>query len=378
MVLKGRRVSAPVPCACVVAGLVASAPLLGQEASKSPAPPPSEPPSLKVGMTLFTDYTYTAEPTDMDADGNRVRPSAFDVSRAYVNVTGNISRLVSFRITPDVKRLSTSTKGLSGSESVSSSQEGSLTFRIKYAYGQINLDDALTKGSWVRIGTQMTPLIDWHEGIYRYRFQGTMFVDREGFLNPSDFGVSAHYNFPGDFGDLHLGLYNGETFARPEANDRKALQIRGTVRPFPKARVLSGIRLTAFYDADHYVRNAPRRRLVAATTFEHKRIHAGVELLEANDQPSAGAPAVRAQGYSVWITPRSRIGLEGLVRHDLLKPNKDADAKKRRTIVGVAYWFKVQGSALAAVLADLEQVKYGSAFMKPDEKRYALHCLFGF
>src|SRR5712692_11875010 len=66
--------------------------------------PPDDTPSVKVGGTIYTDFTYTDEPKLVDSDGNTVSQSAFDVSRAYINITGNISHLVSFRITPDIKR----------------------------------------------------------------------------------------------------------------------------------------------------------------------------------------------------------------------------------------------------------------------------------
>src|SRR6266567_2690946 len=72
-----------------------------------------------------------------------------------------------------------------------SSLNGSLTFRLKYAYAQFNLDDWATKGSWVRFGLQQTPFIDYNESIYRYRFQGTTFEDREGLFPSSDFGASG-------------------------------------------------------------------------------------------------------------------------------------------------------------------------------------------
>ena len=48
----------------------------------------------------------------------------------------------------------------------------------------------------MRFGIQQTPYVDFKEGIYRYRFQGTIFAEREGFLSSSDAGVSFHYNFP--------------------------------------------------------------------------------------------------------------------------------------------------------------------------------------
>ena len=43
---------------------------------------------------------------------------------------------------------------------------------------------------------QQTPFIDYTEGIYRYRFQGTIFTEREGYMTSSDFGVSFHSTLP--------------------------------------------------------------------------------------------------------------------------------------------------------------------------------------
>src|SRR5437773_4009507 len=130
-------------------------------------------PTVKVGGTIFTDYTYTDEPTTLDADGNVIHPTAFDVKRAYINITGTLHHLVGFRITPDITRTTTTGDKI----------DGSLTFRLKYAYGQFNLDNAWgSPGSWARLGAQQTPYIDYVEGIYRYRFQGPIFVDVEKFL----------------------------------------------------------------------------------------------------------------------------------------------------------------------------------------------------
>src|SRR2546425_13170710 len=127
-----------------LAGLVATASLLrGLPAFAQVTPaagytPPDDTPAIKVGTTIFTDYTYTDEPTSLDADGNTIHPAAFNVTRAYINVTGNVSHNVSFRVTPDVSRLTTT-------GAASTSLDGSLTFRLKYAYGQFNLDDRWSK-----------------------------------------------------------------------------------------------------------------------------------------------------------------------------------------------------------------------------------------
>src|SRR5882672_6099717 len=171
---------------------------------------PDDTPTVKVGGTLFMDYTYTDEPTVLDVDGNVTHPSAFDVKRAYINVTGSINHLVGFRLTPDIVRETASGGNI----------DGSLTFRLKYAYGQFNLDDQWSKGSWVRLGLQQTPWVDYAESVYRYRFQGPIFEDAEKFLTSSDFALSTHYNFPGNFGDIHAGYYNGDGYAKTDANDQ--------------------------------------------------------------------------------------------------------------------------------------------------------------
>ncbi len=375
---------------CVIASTIL---LMGGRAIAQVTPaagytPPDDTPSVKVGVTIFADYTDQDEPTVPDpVDGTPIRPSSFNITRAYVNVTGNISHNVSFRVTPDVSRLTTKTT-LGAGESVSTSLDGSTVYRLKYAYGQFNLDQAWTKGSWVRLGVQQTPYIDWEEGIYRYRFQGTIFVEREGFFSSADFGLSTHYNFPGNFGDAHVGYYNGDTYTKADPNDQKSIQIRATLRPVPTLGVLKGLRLTAFYNNDDYAKSDPRRRFIYAVHFEHRYLNAGFEHLDATDQKTAASPKVKAGGYSIWAVPRSPKGWEGLFRYDHFDPNKDFDVRKKRTLIGVAYWFhSQQAPATATVLVDYEKVTYEAGFGAalvpatsdpPDEKRYAVHTLFNF
>lgn len=364
--------------------------------------PPDDTPAIKVGTTIFTNYTYTHEPTATDADKNSIHPSSFEVTRAYINVMGNISHLLSFRVTPDVSgRLTTSvastssvTGGVTGEKVTttttgSTNYDGSLVFRLKYAFGQLNLDEWTTHGTWVRLGQQQTPLIDFYEGIYRYRFQGTTFAEREGFLSSADVGASAHYNMPNDYGDIHFGYYNGDTYTKAEPNDQKAWQGRLSLRPLPKDKVLKGLRLTGFFDSDHYIKDDTRQRLFASLTFENKNINGGLDYATDKDKQTATAAQVQSNGYSLWVNPRTNIGIEGFFRYDSTKPNKDVDAKKNRTIAGAAYWFKVQKGPTAAVFADYEHVTYDAqpagttanplvGLGKATETRYALHCLLNF
>jgi hypothetical protein len=207
-----------------------------------------------------------------------------------------------------------------------------------------------------------------------------VFVDRDGYLSSSDVGATLHYNLPAGYGDVHAGLYNGETYSKAETNDQKAFQVRGTVRPFPQGQpALRGLRFTGFYHGDHYVRDAARTRWIGGVTFEHPALNAGYHYLDATDQRSSLAPEVQGRGYSAWVTPRAANGWEGLVRVDRLTPDASLDARQTRTIVGVAYWLPQNGSSTAAVLVDLENVSMsGAAATQPRQRRVAVHALVNF
>src|SRR5207244_11960957 len=115
-----RRILRRVLLTAALAALVA-APTLAQVTPAAGYTPPDDTPSVRVGTTIYTDYTYIDEPTVKDADGNVIHSNSFNVSRAYINVTGNLSHWVAFRVTPDVSRES----------GAGSSLSGSLTFRLK-------------------------------------------------------------------------------------------------------------------------------------------------------------------------------------------------------------------------------------------------------
>lgn len=320
-------------------------------------------PTFKVGALIFADYTWAQSPERIDANGDAFHPNAFTVQRAYINVTGTVNKYLSWRITPDVARATGTTASLSGSQE----------YRLKFGFVQLNLDQWATPGSWVRFGLSQTPMIDYTEQIYRYRFQGAIFIDREGFQSAADTGISARYVFPSDYGDVMAGVFNGETFARAETNDQKSAQIRVSVRPLPKHPLLKGWRVTGFVNDDHYVANAPRQRFVAQTTFEHPRVVAGFDVLRAKDQVSRTAPEIDANGYSVWVTPRFVKGWEALFRYDRLR--RDRLAPQRRDIEGIAYWFPMPKGVSTALLLDRDSLAMRGA---PNTTNYGLKMLLSF
>ena len=360
--------------------------------------PPDDTPSIRVGMTLFPTYVFQTEPTSTDADGNVIKRNSFDVTRAYINITGNISHLVAFRITPDITRES----GLLSLGTGNSVPNDSLVFRIKYAYAQFNLDDWMTRGSWTRLGIQQTPWVDFDEGIYRYRFQGTTFAERLPLpttMTSSDAGVSFHYNLPSNYGDFHVGVYNGENYQRVEVNDQKAFEFRGTVRPFATSLpVLRGLRAHLVYYNDHYQDSDERKRVMGNVTFEHKYLNAEFDYLSAKDKTLATATDASSEGWAVWATPRwpkdDGSSWEGLLRYDHFTPNTAttlapnatspapglttlAEQHQNRTIVGVAYWFPHQGNVSTAILFDYDGQKFDNITTAP-VRSISVHGLLNF
>lgn len=365
----------------VFASLVLAAPVSAQITPAQGYTPPDDTPSIRVGAVIYADWTYQSNPETLDADGNTINPSSFNVTRSYINITGNISHVVGFRITPDVVRES----GLVSLGPGSTISNDSLVFRIKYAYAQINLDDWMTKGSWVRLGIQQTPLLDYEEGIYRYRFQGTTFTEREGFYNSADAGAAFHYNFPANYGEVHVGVFNGEGYAKTDPNDQKAIEIRGTVRPFAAAGapMLRGLRVTGFYFGDNYIKNAERTRAVGQLTYESTYVNAGFDAIKANDQTSIKVVDIEPSGWSWWATPKKPLpngaSVEALLRYDHLKPNQTLSANRTRSIIGGAYWFPHQGNVSAALLLDYDgQTFHNFTSPQPKQSKVAIHGLISF
>lgn len=339
------------------------------------APPGSDDPGVSIGGVIFYDYTFVLAPEMADAGGQPIHANGFNVTRTYLNVTGRLSPLVSFRITPDITRMSDS----------GGSTDGSMTVRLKYGYAQFDLArfTGAWTGTWIRAGMHQTPFIDGQESVYRYRFQGTPFAERDGGLSSADIGVSTRTSLPRDFGDVHVGIYNGEGYSRAEVNDQKALMLRATVRPLPRGGALTrGFRLTAYVHRDHTMRDAERHRFIGAAWYEHRRLNAGIEYLSRDDRATRGGELVESDGVSIFVTPFLQTkgdGWELLLRYDSFRPDIRARSTRReRTIVGLACWMP-HARGRTALLIDLEQVRLrNSAGDRPTERRLIVHGLITF
>jgi hypothetical protein len=344
--------------------IVLAPPVFAQTAStpqtSSAQATPAQPdyPIIRVGVLSYLQYAAETE--------NRDGLNSFDVTRAYLNINAQVASRVRFRFTPDIRRI---TDG---------SLAGSLTLRVKYAFGQ--LDTLGQAGSWARFGLHQTPWLDFEESINRYRVQGTMFSEREGLIPGSgDFGASYFTPLPRGYGEVHGGVFNGEGFTQAEANKYKSVQARLTVRPFPNRGIAHGLRVSGFFNKGWYAADRPRDLGIVMGSFEHRHLVVTLQHLNATETPSATTPIeMHRNGWSVFAEPRQGpSGWAGLVRYDSLEVDEAVpDSEKQRAIVGGGYWF-VWPRARVGLVATNEHVNYDLA-TQPDENRILLQMHFEF
>jgi hypothetical protein len=338
----------------LVALLLPVCPALAQTAQTPPPPPaaaPAEPdyPIVRVGVLSYLQYDAELK--------NRDSLNAFDLTRAYLNVNGQLSKNVRFRFTPDVRR------------ATDSSVSGTLVLRVKYAF--VELDNVKAARSWVRFGAHQTPWLDFEEGINRYRVQGQMFTERDGLIpGSSDFGV-GYFTPVGRYLDVQAGIYNGEGYAQTDSNKYKSFQTRATLRPFAGRGLANGFRLSGFYNAGWYAANRPRRLGIVMGSFEHPHVVATLQRIAATENPNAAAPRdIDRRGSSGFVEIRQGPGgWAALARVDRLDPDRVlANNSQRRVIAGGAYW-KVWPRSRVGLVVTNERVHYAAGAARPQENR---------
>src|SRR2546425_2017518 len=176
----------------VVAAAAGAAPLAAQG---------SPPPQVTVGGVVYTQYVYQLKDTL-----NHI--NTFDITRAYVNVIGRFSGGVGTRVTGDIYR---------------NPNDSSLSYRLKYAFATYT-----PQGSPLtfKVGQIHTPWLDWEEALWDYRVQGTMAMDRAGYLSAADLGVGVDGKWGPDKVNFQLTVVNGRFYSKPGTTEGKDAQAR--------------------------------------------------------------------------------------------------------------------------------------------------------
>jgi len=317
----GRRISFAVALA---AGLGWIAPA----AAQTPAPSP-----ITVGGVIYSQYGYQLKDTANHA-------SAFDLTRAYVNVLGKFADGISTRVTVDIAHAAAASQ----------------TYRLKYAFAAWNPSgSALT----YKMGLFTTPWIDWEEALWDYRMQGPTILDRNGYLTSSNFGIGADGNVNHEQVDFQVGVFDNGSYSTGIGDQRKDIEGRVSVRAMntdDMSRV-GGLRVTAFGQVGKPVGGGTRSRFVGMVSYKSKAVTlAALGALTSDSTAPGSTVIVKGEvfgAYGVYHFSGSPVAL--IARLDYVKPNKDAASTvpgftQTRIIGGVSY----QLSPNVRLLADLD------------------------
>jgi hypothetical protein len=305
-------------------------------------------PTITTGALVYSQYGIQFH---TDSVTNR-HLNAFDITRAYLNVVGKFTDGVGIRVTPDIYRVT----------------DGSLAFRLKYAYATWTPEKSpLT----AKFGLIHTPWLDWEEALWDYRMQGSMAMERfrsaagAGYLSSADFGAGVDGKFGFDKVNFQIGAYDGEFYSKPEGDSYKDLEARVSVRVLETddhSRV-GGLRLTGYGGIGTPTGGGRRNRYIGMVSYKSKLFTLAGEYGRARDRldnlaPVTGTPAPAPvpltdsdvlSFFGVLNVPNSKLGIIG--RYDLQKPNVDvADNKQERLIAGLSYQLTPQ----VRVLGDID------------------------
>jgi hypothetical protein len=288
---------------------------------------------VTVGGVTYAQYLYQLKDTAS-------RANSFDLTRTYVNVIGRFKGGLLTRITPDLYRV----------------PDGSAVLRLKYAYVAYTPPNSpLT----FKFGQTQTPWLDWAEGVWDYRMQGTMSPERYGYITSADLGLAVDGAWADQAVNMQVGLYNGEGYHGGVGDKRKDLMGRVSVRLLgtDDGGSRGGLRLTAYGQYGKPTGGGKRTRLIGMLSYKSKLLTLATEGTIAQDSSTATpTPDVTGRvvsGFGVFNIPNTKAAL--VARVDVADPNKDVTGDRQtRFIGGVSYMLHPH----LRLLANLDYLSY--------------------
>ena len=299
--------------------------------------------------------------------------SKFTLKRGYLTVKKSIIPSLSARLTADITQVNDADSNLNGSVAV----------RLKYLYGQFIFpeNEFLTNPN-IEFGLVHIPWLDFEEHINFYRLQDTMFLERNHTFNSADMGITfstllggtidKDYQtrvtkyYPGRYGSMAFGIYNGGGYHASEKNNNKVFEGRLTIRPLPDT--LPGLQLSYFgiFGKGNQSTNPDWETNLGFISYQHEFFTLTGQYYTGKGNQS-GSNENEKKGHSVFaeIKPIEKISFIG--RYDHFDPNKDASNDENdRYIFGIAYMLDKPHHNM--IVLDYDTVKYKQSDTKDDKR----------
>jgi hypothetical protein len=199
-----------------------------------------------------------------------------------------------------------------------------------------------------------TPWLDWEEALWDYRMQGTMVMDRNGYLTASDLGFAIEGKWNSDRVNFSADVVNGGGYHAATVDGHKDVQARVSVRLMDtndSSRV-GGLRLTAYAAAGKPAGGGTRNRVLGMVSYRSKQYTLAAEAAATRD--SAAGLLRDGHVYSafgVYHVPSSGVAV--IARFDAVTPSVGGN-RLTRYIAGLSYQINPQ----LRVLADWDYLNY--------------------
>jgi hypothetical protein len=334
---------------------------------------------FKFGLLWYLSYQ-----NGEDGQGSGDGFNQFVAKRGYLTVQKEFFPWFSGRMTFDI---TTVNDPEDEPEDKPNNLDGSIAVRVKYLYGQFNLPDfGFFTQPFMEVGVVHMPWLDYEEHVNFYRCQDTMFLERNGTFNSADLGLTSvsllggkmdedyqkrvsNY-YPGRYGSVAVGVYNGSGYHAAEKNDNKVVEGRLTLRPLPD--IVPGLQFSylGVYGEGNKEIDPPDWRVnLGFVQFEHEYFTlTGQYYMGKGNQK--GSDEKDKDGYSVFgeLKPNKRFSIFG--RYDRFDPDSDTGGDENtRYIAGVAYHLDKQHKNM--IVLDYDHVDYEQS-NKSDDKRVQL------
>jgi hypothetical protein len=174
--------------------------------------------SLTAGEPQVSGMLYANWKMHLNEQGQGKNFNSFDIARARLILDQQFGEKFSANIMIDLIPRS-------------SMDDYGLQYRLRSAYIQ---GDKLIKYTTMRFGMQSLVWFDHVEKAWGLRYLDAVSLDKLGYLERADLGLSFVGECPGNYGSVALQIVNGSGFTHRELNKNKDLIVFASAYPLPK------------------------------------------------------------------------------------------------------------------------------------------------